>query len=142
MCYFLLYRSAETYELDGDSMIKLLVDARGNNRRLGVTGLLIHRHGHFMQYLEGDHEQVHALYNVIARDTRHTDIKVLGHGQQQTRLFPRWKMAYAEAPMLESGVSPLDGVQSDLQAIEALGNMDQANPVVAAMNGFLDSRTP
>ena len=139
MCSFLLYRSAQTYELDSDSMIKLLLDARSNNQRLGITGLLIHRHGHFMQYLEGEQEQLRELYDVIARDPRHADIEVLQSGQQQARLFPRWKMAYADAPMLESGICPLSGVQSDLQAIKTLSSLDRANPVVLVMSGFLES---
>ncbi len=140
MCSYLLYRSAETYELDGDSLFKLLLDARGNNQRLGITGLLIHRQGHFMQYLEGDHDPVHALYDLIARDPRHTDVEILHSGHQHIRLFPRWKMAYAEAPMLQSGICPLNGVQSDTQAIETLGHLDQAHPVVMVMSGFLESR--
>jgi hypothetical protein len=61
-----------------DSLLSLLERARKNNAQRGISGILLHGYGFFIQLLEGDAELVRDLYyNHICLDTRHNNLKVL-----------------------------------------------------------------
>lgn len=72
----------------------LLKEARSNNARAGITGLLLLKSGHALQMLEGDETKVFELYEKIARDKRHTNLKILYEGSGSSRYFSRWSMGY------------------------------------------------
>lgn len=49
--YYLIYVSAANPLLSRDELQGLLEKARIKNRHLGITGMLIHRGGNFIQYI-------------------------------------------------------------------------------------------
>jgi hypothetical protein len=63
-----------------------------NNRRLGVTGLLVAHRGWFLQALEGPEATVRDLYDQISADARHRDSVVIAEGRQVERAFGAWTM--------------------------------------------------
>lgn len=64
-----------------------------NNRKIGVTGVLLSIHEFFFQILEGETETVDRLIDVIRQDPRHRDLLILKAEQSITeRLFPNWSM--------------------------------------------------
>lgn len=65
------------------------------NRRVGITGTLIHSAGHFAQYLEGPKPQVDLLIERIRSDRRHHSLHVVLTAVRPQRLFPRWSLAYS-----------------------------------------------
>jgi hypothetical protein len=71
-------------ELDLDGLVTA---AQRRNREEGVTGVLIHDQGRFMQWLEGPQEGVARVWRSIRKDTRHTQVKVLGVSTTPVRLF-------------------------------------------------------
>jgi hypothetical protein len=85
--------SARTPFSDGD-LAMLLMNSRANNRRLGLTGMLLHRQGHFLQVLEGPENAVIDRFTVIAADRRHTDLRTLIEEPIVSRAFPDWTMGY------------------------------------------------
>ncbi len=115
----LLYRSEQSYEMDASDLMKLLFDARTFNRENGITGLLLHHGGQFMQLLEGDQHEVQRLYRKIAEDSRHRDVAIEVNALADRRLFPQWQMGYAEAPEID-GHPALVGAESERDAMNNL----------------------
>ncbi|RKR74832.1 FAD-dependent sensor of blue light [Frondihabitans australicus] len=70
------------------------MNSRASNRRLGITGLLLHDAGRFVQILEGEPSAVEDRYARIAGDPRHTDVRLLLCEEEDERRFPNWSMGY------------------------------------------------
>jgi hypothetical protein len=82
----------------------ILVTARRNNAREGVTGALLYDEGCFAQVLEGPLAAVERVFERIQCDFRHSDVIVLENAPQNERLFGNWSMAHAsEAAGKQSG---------------------------------------
>lgn len=62
------------------------------NRRAGLTGLLLYTPSHFIQVLEGEPAAVAATYLHIAKDPRHTQLRVLDEREVDAREFGAWAM--------------------------------------------------
>jgi len=72
----------------------LLEAARRNNANHGVTGILAHWDGNFIQYVEGPGRELDQLMLNIQRDPRHGGIIVLKRADITERAFPEWSMAF------------------------------------------------
>lgn len=96
MPYQIVYTSAETRKMRPQDLTALLKEARTNNERLGVTGLLLYRKGTFIQVLEGERMNVKDLYDRIVRDERHQGVSQLKAGPVDEREFGEWAMGFRE----------------------------------------------
>jgi hypothetical protein len=96
--FTLVYMSLEAEPMSRDALMGLLEKARAKNERLGITGLLVHKAGHFLQVLEGQRGTVESLMAVIAADARHRDVVVLVRETGGARHFGDWSMALADWP--------------------------------------------
>lgn len=105
--------SASTPFSDGD-LATLLMNSRATNRRQGLTGLLLHRDGRFLQVLEGEADSVRQRYARIAADPRHGDLVRVVEEDLTERRFPDWSMAY-EA-LVDTAASDIPGYR-DLVAV-------------------------
>jgi len=93
--YRLIYRSSAAAPMTDDSLLSLLEFARKNNAQKGISGILLHGYGFFIQLLEGDSDLVRDLYyNHICLDARHQNLKVLHEGEASYRLYEKWAMAF------------------------------------------------
>jgi hypothetical protein len=92
----LCYISAARHEFGRADLDALLIKSRANNRRLGVTGMLIHHGGSFLQILEGQEATVAALYDKIALDPRHSQVLRLFRTPMAVRSFGEWTMGYVD----------------------------------------------
>jgi hypothetical protein len=72
----------------------ILAAARRKNTAKSVTGALVFNADGFAQVLEGSKACVDALFENIARDPRHTDVRVLKREPIERRSFPYWSMAF------------------------------------------------
>lgn len=95
MVFRLVYRSRSTISEDDviDELGDIFATARKRNKREGVTGALMLLGDRFVQTLEGEQSTVRALYDDIAKDTRHGDVELLSTEESAPRLFSRWAMA-------------------------------------------------
>ncbi|WP_414171700.1 BLUF domain-containing protein [Clavibacter tessellarius] len=89
-----VYTSTATRDLTDDDLAELLRQCVRNNEESGLTGMLLHRDGRFMQVLEGPDDAVRDVFAVIAADTRHTEVRLLLDESITERAFPAWKMAF------------------------------------------------
>ena len=88
----LVYVSRTARGLDEADVQQMLITSRRNNWRVGVSGCLLFTGTGFAQAIEGRPDAVKHLFERIAVDTRHTDIRVALHAPISRRAFPNWSM--------------------------------------------------
>ena len=86
------YRSEATTAPTASDLEKLVSRAKARNRRLGVTGMLLHDGGRFLQTLEGPPAALDEIWADVQRDPRHSEIEVLSHHIVPSRLFSGWDL--------------------------------------------------
>lgn len=69
-----------------------------HNDRSGVTGILLHYNGNFMQLIEGDTDAVEETFKRISADPRHTGILKLQDDRVAQRRFPDSRMGLRAIP--------------------------------------------
>ncbi len=99
----LIYTSRAAQPITAETLHPILRVSRAHNAALGVTGVLVHTDGLFLQLLEGGRNAVNALYNRIARDARHTDLVLLAYDEVGERRFAGWSMGQANLSRLNPG---------------------------------------
>jgi hypothetical protein len=87
----LIYYS-QPFGFDDAMLDGILLQARRNNARDGLTGALVVRRDLYLQLLEGPDAAVQATFARIKRDNRHLAVKVLSCEPAELRLFPDWTM--------------------------------------------------
>ena len=95
----IIYTSSAVRVLAPHEIEHLLQRARERNARAGVTGLLLHDDGHFLQYIEGPPEGLLPIYDIILADPLHHRIHELMSESIGEREFDGWEMAYEQAAM-------------------------------------------
>lgn len=88
----LAYVSRATDPVGANELARISAQAAANNPGLGVTGLLMHSSGRFIQLLEGPPGAVGELYDRIEADPRHTDVQCVLYKPTTDRLFADWSM--------------------------------------------------
>lgn len=121
----LVYVSSAALDFTPRDLAGLLRRARGKNEALGVTGMLLHQGGNFIQALEGEADPVHSLFDTIASDPRHKDVRKIIAEEVGTRSFDGWSMGFENADMLgpedRSAVDRLLTVANDPKWDESKG---------------------
>jgi hypothetical protein len=77
-----------------DGLSDLLNDARLQNERSGITGMLLYQQDTFLQMLEGEEDDVRALYMKLLQDKRHKGLRIVLEGQTDKRIFDNWSMGF------------------------------------------------
>lgn len=133
----LVYFSRSMTGPSENDIATILDVSRRNNRRDGVTGLLLHLQGVFAQVLEGTPEKVHAALRRIKADPRHTHLTILTDETVEHPVFTDWSMAYIDTNVSELlSIAGLKGVED---AMEAFANCSpNATPAVLdqTLNGL------
>lgn len=90
----LAYLSSATEAMSEAELAELVAQARTFNAAHGLTGMLIHAEGNFLQVLEGDEREVDELFGRIRRDSRHSHLLVLERTPIERREFADWDMGF------------------------------------------------
>ncbi|MDH4394138.1 MAG: BLUF domain-containing protein [Limnobacter sp.] len=115
----LLYCSKAKHEPNQETVDAILLASRKNNKTLGITGVLIHGGGMYMQVLEGHEHAVIRTYVKILEDKRHTDSRIIYITPVKDRLFNNWTMGVIEGDPLtfedvaELRANRMESVHSD-----------------------------
>lgn len=114
----LLYRShSRISPADRDAVLAdIFREARSHNEEVGITGALLITDHWFVQALEGEISEVHALYERISADPRHESISLIQADHVPERAFSRWAMAQVSA----SGQAdiPLEAAEGSLHTVD------------------------
>ena len=92
----LTYLSSAVELLTPHELSALLTEARVKNARLGVSGMLLHSGGNFIQTIEGPDETVDALFTLIDADERHHEVFLVVRDVIDQRAFEGWHMGFRE----------------------------------------------
>ena len=121
--YQVVYISAATVPFSDDDLAALLANARANNEKAGISGMLLYHDGSFIQVLEGEQAAVEAVYSRIEGDSRHSSATILLRGEVEERTFDAWSMGFLPTkslrdipegfhPFLKKNVSVTEGSES------------------------------
>jgi hypothetical protein len=88
------YVSAASWPMSDEEVSAILVQARANNVRNGLTGALLFHNGRFIQILEGPEEQLDERIRVITKDPRHRNIHIVSREPIEKRQFAEWTMGF------------------------------------------------
>lgn len=104
----LLYASNTSLDVAEETLQDILSSSRRNNVKGGITGVLLHLEGGFMQVLEGDAGEVSKTFERICKDKRHWKTSVL-LDREAPRAFAEWSMGFnrVKKDMDEAGVFSL-----------------------------------
>ncbi|MEQ8515253.1 MAG: BLUF domain-containing protein [Chromatocurvus sp.] len=110
--YHLAYVSTLREAMGAADVVELLRIAREYNAARNVTGLLLMRGDSFFQVLEGDRDDVHAIFERVIADPRHHRVEVLFEEPLAEREFGDWRMGFVELDGVD--ISELEGVSDFL----------------------------
>jgi len=86
--------SSQAQVLTNQDIEQLLFQIREKNKRLAITGILLLIQGKFVQYIEGQAQEIDKVYDKIKHDNRHNELVLLDSGNLDKRQFKDWSMAY------------------------------------------------
>lgn len=88
------YVSSAASPFGDDALLNLVDECQVNNRKLGITGVLVYSEGNFMQVIEGAALVTQSLYERIKLDPRHRGVTTVNEQHIQVCEFSGWSMAY------------------------------------------------
>ncbi|WP_203299610.1 BLUF domain-containing protein [Marinobacter sediminum] len=91
----LIYASYVAPGLNAAEIDEIMAASARNNKKRFVTGALAFDRKYFLQCLEGEHQAINDLYNVVIRDERHHSVVLLDFRMVERRAFNSWMMPYA-----------------------------------------------
>lgn len=112
----IIYISTARAVPDSATVENILCSSRRNNRRDGLTGLLVVGGKRFLQVIEGPRAQIASTYVRIKADPRHDDLIELSRRPITRRAFGDWDM----------GCEHLDAADLDDLVLELSNGLDDA----------------
>lgn len=88
----LIYVSVRASECSDSEIQKILESSIHNNAKIDITGVLLYSDKKFLQCLEGDYDEIMALYDKIKLDKRHKNVVLITVGMIKECFFPSWQM--------------------------------------------------
>lgn len=82
----------DTSENEEQVIADIVKVSKENNANTDITGVLFFHEGRFLQIIEGEEDQLHALMDTISADPRHKDVRILIDSEEPVRSFASWKM--------------------------------------------------
>lgn len=83
----LTFFSTATAAMTEDGFAALERECAEHESHVGVTGMLLHKNGDFLQIIEGSHSVIRDMYARISADRRHTNIRNISERTIQSREF-------------------------------------------------------
>jgi hypothetical protein len=97
----LVYISQAVVGITDEQVQTILRSSTRNNAANGITGVLVHGGGLFMQVLEGPEQAVLRLYVKILDDRRHSDCRLIHISPAEEQIFSKWSMAVLNSDPLD-----------------------------------------
>lgn len=100
--FHLIYASSATRTMTSEDLLAILSKSHENNRRLGITGMLLYRGGNFLQVLEGEEKVIDERFNIIMQDPRHHQVTLLLKRPVTKRQFEQWEMGFTNIDTIDT----------------------------------------
>jgi hypothetical protein len=100
----LIYASRAADLQSSEATEAILARSRSHNPACGITGILCHGGGVFLQALEGGRGPINELYGHILRDPRHKDVVLLNYQEISERSFGGWTMGHVNLAKLNASI--------------------------------------
>ena len=104
----------------------ILAQARAHNTSSGITGILCHGGGVFLQAIEGGRVAVSDLYGHIQKDPRHKDVVLLHYEEINERRFGGWTMGQVNLTKVHSSILLRYSERPELDPYAASGKVSLA----------------
>ncbi|MEM7143758.1 MAG: BLUF domain-containing protein [Verrucomicrobiota bacterium] len=130
--YRVVYISEATDSFSESELEELLEHARVNNRRLGISGILLYEQNFFLQMIEGPARSIISLYATIRKDPRHKNIFTISEGDAVERQFGQWTMAHYKFEPGDSGFE-----EGYLRIMTSFQSADQLSREAAFVDQYL-----
>lgn len=88
------YVSSASWNLLQEQLDRIVAESRRLNALNGITGVLLHCDGNFMQYLEGDQDAVMETFARIRASESHYQVNELMNQPIHEREFSDWAMGW------------------------------------------------
>ena len=92
MLSHLVYVSIRKRNCTDKEITQILEACQKNNLARDITGVLLYSDTQFVQYLEGEYQEIIALYDHIKKDDRHHKAVMVSSCAIAKRSFPSWQM--------------------------------------------------
>jgi len=115
----LLYASRAAAPLKASVQDSILEQSRRHNPARGITGILCYSDDLFLQVLEGGRDEVCELYNTIARDERHREVRILSFEEIRERRFGHWTMGQVNLAKVNPSLLLKYGERAELNPFAA-----------------------
>jgi hypothetical protein len=122
----LLYASRATTPADPTVHESILDQSRQHNPKAGITGVLCFSEELFIQVLEGGRDEVCELYNTIARDSRHQQVRILSFEEIRERRFGNWTMGQVNLAKVNPSLLLKYGERAELNPFAGSGHATMA----------------
>lgn len=94
--YCLVYTSSRRPKCTDEEIVKILDSCKRNNPGKSITGVLLHSEKRFLQYIEGDKNEIYTLFERIKTDERHGGVNQREFAPIEKRIFPSWHMGFKD----------------------------------------------
>jgi Sensors of blue-light using FAD len=135
-----LYVSRAAVPLTPGVLDQILEQSRRRNPGQGITGLLCFRDDIFVQVIEGGRDAVCELFNMIVRDARHKDIRLLTYEEITERRFSNWTMGKVNIETVNQGVLLKYSEKAELNPYASSGQATMALLLELAASGAITRR--
>jgi hypothetical protein len=114
MAFFqILYMSSLSTDAP-EALSAILASSVRNNKRRGITGMMLYGDGAVIQVLEGEKDAVLQTFRAIQSDSRHSGVFVVIEQEIASRQFASWSMGFRQLS------------KSDLERFPAAAHIFQA----------------
>jgi len=109
-----------------EAIESILASARRHNPESGITGILLHGSGVFLQGMEGGRQAVSDLYGTIQRDPRHKDVVLLHYEEILERRFGGWTMGQVNVARINTSILLKYAERAELDPYSVSGTVSLA----------------
>lgn len=90
----IVYVSSASHKMNETELLQLLQHDQARNQENNITGMMLYDDGNIFQVLEGEQQDVEAIYESIESDQQSLGHIVLLREEISTRTFNQWQMAF------------------------------------------------
>jgi len=106
--FHIIYTSIGVKRFSDAELVDLLDTCLRNNKRLGITGMLLYDSQVFFQVIEGEREIILQMYEAIKADCRHRSVRAIVKEEIDAKEFFDWSMGFSKVS--KEQLNQIDGL--------------------------------